>query len=135
MSEEQNVKMVQGLFESFGRGDVPAMLGVLSDDIRWRIHGPASVPHFGDFSGHNGVNDFFLKLGTNVEMEKFEPHDFIARDDKVIVLGGERGRVKSTGRTFDNDWAMVFIVNDGKISSFRSYEDTAAVAEAFGPQG
>ena len=68
-------------------------------------------------------------------MQSFEPRDFIASGDKVIVLGGESGRVKSTGRTFDNDWAMVFIVDDGKISSFRSYEDTAAVAEAFGPQG
>jgi len=135
MSEEQNVKVVQNLFESFGRGDVPAILGVLSDDIRWRVHGPASVPYFGDYRGHDGASEFFLKLGSNIEMEKFEPRDFIASGDKVIVLGGERGRVKSTGRTFDNDWAMVFIVSDGKISSFRSYEDTAAVAGAFGSQG
>jgi ketosteroid isomerase-like protein len=29
---------------------------------------------------------------------------------------------------------MVFTVRDGKITRFRSHEDTAAVAEAFKPQ-
>jgi ketosteroid isomerase-like protein len=43
--------------------------------------------------------------------------------------------VKSTGRAFDNDWAMVFTLREGKITGFRSYEDTGAVAAAFGPRG
>lgn len=135
MSEEQNLKVVQGLFESFGRGDVPSMLGALSDDINWRIHGPASVPYFGEFKGHDGVTDFLGKLGSNVEMQRFEPREFITGGDKVVVLGGEGGRVKSTGRVFDNEWAMVFTVRDGKITGFRSYEDTGAVAGAFAHEG
>lgn len=134
MSEEQNQQIVQGLFESFGRGDVPSMLGVLSDDVDWRVHGPESVPYFGQHNGHDGVVSFLTKLGSNVEMERFEPQEFIAKGDKVVVLGGERGRVKSTGRAFDNDWAMVFTLSGGKITSFRSYEDTGAVAGAFDPQ-
>jgi ketosteroid isomerase-like protein len=135
MSEEQNRQVVQGLFESFGRGDVPAMLGVLSEDIQWKIQGPTNVPHFGEYNGHEGVTDFLVKLGSNVEMEKFEPREFVTSGNRVIVLGGERGRVKSTGQVFDNDWAMVFVLSDGKIKSFRSYEDTAAVSGAFGTQG
>ena len=89
MSEEQNRQIVQGLFEAFGRGDVPSMLGVLTADVDWRIDGPASVPYFGRHSGHEGVTDFLTKLGTNVEMEKFEPREFITKGDKVVVLGGE----------------------------------------------
>jgi ketosteroid isomerase-like protein len=135
MSEEQNRQVVQGLFECFGRGDVPAMLGVLSDDIHWQIQGPSSVPYFGEYRGHEGVTDFLVKLGSNVEMERFEPREFITSGDKVIVLGFERGRVKSTGQVFDNDWAMVFNLDDGKIKGFRSYENTAAVAVAFRPEG
>ncbi len=135
MSEEQNQQIVQGLFEAFGRGDVPSMLGVLAADVDWRIDGPASVPYFGRHSGHEGVTDFLTKLGTNVEMQKFEPREFITKGDKVVVLGGERGHVRATGRSFDNEWAMVFTLREGKITSFRSYEDTGAVAAAFGPQG
>jgi ketosteroid isomerase-like protein len=135
MSEEQNRRIVEGLFEAFGRGDVPSLLGLLSEDIDWRIQGPASVPYFGQHNGHEGVSDFLTKLGTSVEMERFEPREFITDGDKVVVLGGERGRVRATGRLFDNDWAMVFTLREGKITSFRSYEDTGAVAGAFGPQG
>jgi ketosteroid isomerase-like protein len=135
MSEEQNQQVVRGLFEAFGRGDVPSMLAALSEDVDWRIDGPASVPYFGRHAGHEGVVDFLTKLGSNVEMERFEPRDFIAKGDRVVVLGGERGRVKTTGRAFDNEWAMVFTLEGGKIKSFRSYEDSGAVAEGFRPQG
>ena len=134
MSEEQNQQTVQGLYEAFGRGDVPAMLAALSDDVDWRLDGPASVPYFGQYKGHGGVVDFLTKLGSNVEMERFEPREFISKGDKVVVLGGERGRVKPTGRGFEQEWAMVFTVSGGKIKSFRCYEDTEAVSGAFRPQ-
>jgi uncharacterized protein len=131
MSEEQNQQVVRKLFESFGRGDMPSMLASISEDVDWRLDGPASVPYFGRHAGHGGVVDFLTKLGANVEMERFEPREFIAKGDKVVVLGGERGRVKATGRAFDNEWAMVFTLDGGKIKGFRSYEDTGAVAGAF----
>ena len=57
-------------------------------------------------------------------------HDYIAQGDKVVVLGHERQRVKATGLTVENDFAMVFTIRDGKIARFRNYEDTAAVAAA-----
>ena len=47
-----------------------------------------------------------------------------------MVLGHERQRVKATGLTVENDFAMVFTIRDGKIARFRNYEDTAAVAAA-----
>ena len=134
MSEDENVKVVQGLFEAFGRGDVPAMLEGLSDDVSWRILGTAGVPYYGEHTGRAGVTDFFGKLGSNVEFEHFEPREFISQGDKVVVLGGERGRVKPTGRGFEQEWAMVFTVSGGKIKSFRCYEDTEAVSGAFRPQ-
>jgi ketosteroid isomerase-like protein len=131
MSEQDNLRVVRGLFESFGRGDVPGILRLLDEDVDWHIKGPAVVPYFGPRRGHEGALDFFGKLGTAVEFERFAPEDFLAGGDKVVVTGGERGRVRATGKSFDNDWAMVFTLRDGKITRFRSHEDTAAVAEAF----
>ena len=40
-------------------------------------------------------------------------------------------RVKATGKSFDNDWALVFTVEGGKVTGFQCYENTAAIAEAF----
>lgn len=133
MSEQQNLQIVQGIYESFGRGDMPAVLNALAEDVRWTVQGPDTVPYFGERRGRDGVNDFFVKLGTTVEFERFEVRDFIARDARVVVFGSERGRVRQTGKSFDNDWVMVYTLGDGKIKEMFSYENTAAVVEAFRP--
>ena len=131
MSTEENKRVIQSIFEAFGRGDVPGVLAQLSEDVRWNAPGPASVPYFGDRSGHGGATEFFVNLGTNVDFEHFEPVAFVAEGDRVVVLGRERGRVKATGKSFDNDWALVFTVEGGKVTGFQCYENTAAIAEAF----
>lgn len=123
---------MQAIFEAFGRGDVPGVLAHLAEDVEWRAPGPAAVPYLGERSGHAGAAEFFTQLGTNVEFESFEPLAFVAEGDRVVALGRERGRVRATGKTFDNEWALVFTFSGGKVTRFRLYEDTAAVAAAFG---
>lgn len=131
MSENENLKTVEEIFSAFGRGDVAGVLKLLETDVSWTVSGPAEVPHFGERRGHEQVQEFFVALGTAVEFARFETHEFIPQGDKVVVLGGERGRVRRTGKSFDNDWAMVFTLRDGAVSNFRAYENTAVVAEAF----
>lgn len=133
MSEQQNLQIVRGIYESFGRGDVAAVLNALAEDVRWTVQGPDAVPYFGEHRGRAGVGDFFSKLGTTVEFERFEVRDFIVSEARVVVLGSERGRVRQTGKTFDNDWAMFYTLDDGKVKEMFSYENTAAVVEAFRP--
>jgi ketosteroid isomerase-like protein len=132
MSTEDNKRVVESIFEAFGRGDVPGVLAHLADDVEWKAPGPASVPYLGERRGHGGATEFFVQLGTNVDFEYFEPGAFIAEGDRVVALGRERGRVKATGKTFDNEWALVFTFGGGgKVSGFQLYENTSAVAEAF----
>jgi uncharacterized protein len=131
MSEQENKKVVQAILESFGRGDIVGLLGNVAEDVVWSAPGASSVPYYGERRGHAGVKDFFNQLGSNVTFESFEPGEFVAEGDKVVVLGRERGRVSATGKTFDNDWALVFTVRDGKVTNFFLYENTSALAEAF----
>lgn len=131
MSAEDNKRVVQSIFEAFGRGDVPGVLEHLSEDVTWKAPGPDTIPYFGDRRGHGGATEFFVKLGTTVDFEHFEPGAFVAEDDRVVVLGRERGRVKRTGKSFDNEWALVFTFGGGKVTGFQCYENTAAIAEAF----
>jgi len=73
------------------------------------------VAHYsGTYEGPVSVTDFFQDLYANLEIEAFEPREFVAEDDRVLVIGRSRGQVKSTGRTFDNSWVMAFGVRDGK---------------------
>ena len=130
MSEQDNVRAVQAMFAAFGRGDIPAVLDALTDDVEWRLAGPTEVTYAGTRRGRDQVAEFFKVLGQASEFEVFEPQEYIAQGDKVVVLGHERQRVRATGQVAENDWAMVFTLRDGKIAKFRNYEDTAAVAAA-----
>ena len=131
MSTEDNKRVVQSVFEAFGRGDIPGVLRHVAEDAEWAAPGPEHVSYFGERRGREGALEFFKNLGSDVEFELFEPGEFVAEGDKVVVLGRERGRVRRTGKVFDNAWALVFTVRDGMVAGFRCYENTAAIAEAF----
>ena len=131
MSEQDNQRVVQSVYEAFGRGDAAGVLAACAEDINWNIHGPEVVPYFGLRRGHQGVTEFLTQIGGAVEFEDFQVREYVPYGDRVIVLGHERGRVRATGKTFNNEWAMTFTLRDGKVTDLSSYEDTAAVAEAF----
>ncbi len=66
-----------------------------------------------------------------IEFEQFEPREFVAQGDTEIVLGYERSLVKSTGRTFEQEWVHIYALRDGKIDKVRIIDDTAAQVAAF----
>ena len=130
MSEQENVRVVQEMFAAFGQGDIPGVLDRLGDDIEWRIAGPSELPYAGIHRGRDEVAKFFQTFGQVAEFEVFEPQEYFAKGDKVVVLGHERQRVRSTGQVVETEWAMVFLVRDGRITKFHNYVDTHAVAAA-----
>ena len=74
---------------------------------------------------------FFEKLNEDSEILGFEPREFVAEGDRVLVVGWERARIKATNRMFQADWVMAFTVQNGKVTKFREYSDTQAIAEAY----
>ena len=114
-----------------GRGDIPAYLDLLTDDVEWTLQGPSVIPFAGTRRGREGVVEFFSLLGETVEFQQFEPREFVAQGDTVAVVGYERNLIKPTGRTFEQEWVHVYTLRDGKIAKHRAFEDTAAYVGAF----
>jgi ketosteroid isomerase-like protein len=73
---------------------------------------------------------FVSLVGENLDFQVFESRGFVAQDDTVVVLGFERSLIKSTDRTFEQEWAHVYALRDGKVAKFLALEDTAAHAVA-----
>ncbi len=126
-----NVDVVQRTYEAVGRGDVPALLALLTDDVEWTLQGPAVIPFARTRRGHKAVAEFFSQVGETLEFLQFEPRTFVAQGDTVVVLGYEHNRIKPTGRTFEQEWAHVYTLRDGKIAKARFFENTAAYVVAF----
>ena len=73
MSERTNTDVVQQGYEALGRGDIPAVLDLLTDDVEWIQQGPSVIPFAGTRHGHEGVAEYFSLLDENLEFEQLEP--------------------------------------------------------------
>lgn len=132
MAEQENVRVVQDAYAAFQRADIPGLLELFAEDIDWWTPGtPEQIPYAGRRSGRDAVAEFFARLGETTEFTTFEPREYIAQGDRVVASGNYKGRTLTAGRQFDIDWLHVFTVRDGRITSFREYNDTAALAAAF----
>ena len=131
MSVEANVQLVQDAYAAFGSGDLPKLLGLMSPDILWEFPASSVIPFAGRFVGPAEAARFFTALAQHTEAEMFEPRHFVASGDHVVVLGHERFRVTSTGRTWQCEWSHAFTLGAGKITAFREYTDTAVIEAAF----
>ena len=131
MSEQDNVEVVKRAYENFKAGDIGALLGQMSEDVDWRLPEIQGAPFAGARKGRGQVSEFFSSLADSQDVLSFEPREFVAQGDKVVALGSYRWRVKKNGREYGGEWAHVFTVRDGKITSFHEYMDSAAAAAAY----
>lgn len=130
MSTEANIQIVKDAFNAIGRGDLQALLALTAEDIAWMIPGQWELA--GTHSGHAGLTAFFQKSSSVMEMSYPTPPEFIGQGGRVVVVGCATGTIKSTRRTFEDNFVFVITVQDGKITHIREYIDTLAMARASG---
>ena len=128
-----NVEKVMSLYEAFGRGDIATIINNVSDDVTWGTETAAKeIPWYNVRRATAGVGDFFTTLDREVEFAQFEPTLFVGEGDTVIVCTELTYRLRKNGRTASMGSVHRFKIRDGKVASFRAFEDTAAVREAWG---
>lgn len=132
MNAQENLQIVQQMYTVFQQGNIPYFLEFLSEDIEWDVAGPpAEMPLAGVRHGHEQVLQLFTIVGESLELQQFQPQEFIAQGEQVVVLGHARGCVRSNNNPLEYDWVHVYTLRDGKTIRFREYFDTATIAAAF----
>jgi ketosteroid isomerase-like protein len=135
MNEQANVEVVHRHFAAFEQGDFRAALDVFADEVDFQSPVTRTAPKEISWarSRHNReeIAAFFKELGEKMGIERMETLTFTAQGDRVIVEGRNRGTVRSTGRTYEHEWVMVFTLREGKIVRCRHYYDTADLVAAF----
>ena len=132
MSTSENIAGTQKLFEAFGAGDIPAIVDLLNDDIVIEFYGPENIiPYAGRYHGKQEAQRFFETVLSSVDIHVFEPEEFIAERDKVVVTGHLHLTARSTGGTIKSDFVHVITMAGGKWSRFRDFMDTSVAATAF----
>lgn len=124
------LQLVQDAYAAFGRGDVPALLALLTPDVRWAFVGDRKAPYTGSAQGHSQVREWFQAVAQADGIQAFEPREFLAGPDHVTVLGWERTQALPAGGVFETPWIHVWQVRDGRLSRFWGMLDTEAAARA-----
>jgi ketosteroid isomerase-like protein len=112
------------MYDAFGRGDIPTILGALDDGVVWSS--PDVLPQGGTFKGPDEVGRFFTGVAAAWEQIEVQP-DAIGDvgDDLVVVVADIGGRRTGGGSA---RWGAVHVweVRDGKVTRFRELTDLGA---------
>jgi predicted methyltransferase len=129
MTIEENVQVVKDFFAAIGGGDERGVLALVAEDIEWIIPGEA-WPLAGTHRGHAGLAAVLRKASQELETSYPAPPEFVARGDRVLVVGVATGTIKATNKPFEDHWVFDITVRNGKVTKIREYIDTQALARA-----
>jgi ketosteroid isomerase-like protein len=137
MSAAENKKLMQEIFAAAGNPD-PAVrdrslfTASLADDAKWVVTGQYSWSR--TFTGKQSIlSDLHGHVrALLVERARTIAHRFIADGDHVVVEARGDNLTKA-GVRYDNDYCLVFHLENGKIREVREYCDSVLTERALGP--
>lgn len=129
-----NIDLIRSAYEALSRGDIPAVLGIMDEDIEW--HEAEGFPYGGTYRGPDAVlNNVLVKLGDEWDGFQVIPDEYIDGGDTVAVLGQYSGTYHQTGKSMRSPFAHVWKIRNGKAHEFRQYADTVLVQRALKEAG
>jgi ketosteroid isomerase-like protein len=130
MGEQPNIELVKRFYDAYIKGEKDLLLSYMADDIEWDIPEMNGLRFSGKRRGRAEVAEFFGMVAQVQQLRSFEPQEFFADADRVVVLGHHEWTVNASGAAFDSDWVHIFTVRDGRIAAFRQSMDTLKVVQA-----
>ena len=129
--QEGNIKIVQKLYEAFGKKDIDSMISMISPEVEWGEPENPYNPAGGTRHGHDGFLEW-LKIGRDSEeILILEPRKMLVDNDSVAVVGYMKCRAIATGRVYESDFVHLITIISGKVVKFQEFFDTYIAGEAF----
>ncbi|MEY2515252.1 MAG: uncharacterized protein QOJ89_2610 [bacterium] len=129
MTPSGAAQIVQSLYEDFARGDMPAVMSRLAEDISWRIPGDHLVS--GNFSGHDEILAFFQQIGElSGGTFSVDVHEILeGASGTVVALTTISAERDQQGASFET--VHVWRIEGARATSFREYHDRQDAINAF----
>lgn len=112
---------IKDIYAAFGRGDIPAILETIDEDVDWRV--PETLPHGGSFTGRDAVGGFFQGIGDTWDGLELDLEEVVGDGDRVLAVAHIHGRLRSTGEETGYRSAHVWTVENGVPVRFAEYVD------------
>jgi len=125
---DKNIQVAKEIYAAFSRGDVPAIMQHMSDDLQGFgiVSEQNLVPWHMNISKKQDVPKFFKALADTCEFTRFEPRDFAAGGDRVYCTVSFDVTYKRNHKKHTVSNVMHrFKFKNGKVVEWRGTEDTA----------
>ncbi|MEM8674027.1 MAG: nuclear transport factor 2 family protein [Cyanobacteria bacterium P01_G01_bin.67] len=130
-SENTTKTIIERFFTILFTQGIDTALDLLTVDTIFEAQGPPSVPIYGRFQGHDGVRKFIGILQDLFDTEKFETRQSMEQAEIAFAYGYMQHRVIKTNRVFCSEFTIYCQIKDDRISTYKMFEDTAALAIAY----
>lgn len=131
MSTDDNKRLVELFNSHFEHSEIDAILDLLAEDATWWVNGK---PHLFPVTGTltkaeygDVLRGIHASLNGGMRMEVFR---MIAEGDQVAAEIRAHAETNA-GRTYLNNYVMIYTIQDGRISAVREYTDLLSINEVF----
>jgi uncharacterized protein len=134
----RNTATVNRIYDSFSKGDIPAIISELADDVQWEqwtdnTAQKKGVPWLQPRKGKEGAVEFFKMISTALRVTDFQVLSVFGNGNQVageIIVAANN---IETGRGFRDEEVHLWTFNEeGKVKRLRHYTDTAKHIAAAG---
>jgi len=130
-----NLTTVKEIYDAFGRGDIPAILGKIAPGCRWESWENnraqrEGVPTLQPRTGPEGVAQFFAAVGE-LSISDFRVLDILPGDRQVAVEVLIEYTTPAGGRLRDEEVHLWALDDSQRVTRLRHYVDTAKHIAAY----
>jgi ketosteroid isomerase-like protein len=130
-----NLTTVKEIYDAFGRGDIPAILGKIAPGCRWESWENnraqrEGVPTLQPRTGPEGVAQFFAAVG-DLDISDFRVLDILPGDRQVAVEVMIEYTTPAGGRLRDEEVHLWALDDSQRVTRLRHYVDTAKHIAAY----
>ncbi|MET9352784.1 nuclear transport factor 2 family protein [Streptomyces sp. NPDC006617] len=132
--------VVEDLLRRIGTGDPEHIAGLYADEGDWRLdwpeaeHGRPATPWIRHRSTRADAAAHYRELAEHHLPEQADTgvERILVDGNDAVVLGEIRQTARPTGRAYRARFALHLTVENGLVTRHHVYEDSLAVAQAFG---
>ena len=128
MSQE-NVAVVRRMYDAFQSGDAEGAVGHFAPDVEVDA---SARPDGAAGTGHEALGRIVGSWVSTFDEWSERLEEVRDLGDHVLVSATQRGRGKGSGVEIENRYAVLYRVEDGRISAMTLYSGVAAALEALG---
>lgn len=132
MTAVDNKRLIEEIFADLARGDSSRFVAALAENVTMRVtgqyswsrtfHGKAALLR--DLYGY--VRSLMARPGRTIA-------ERIIADGDLVVVEAKGDMETKDGRRYDNDYCLVYRLQDGSIVEIREYQDSTLCERVLGP--